>query len=412
MNAISFGTINWIENNPKNWKSVKLKNIFVEHYKKNLKKDMNILSLSYGKTRYRDLSNNFGLLPESFETYNLIKPGHLVFRLTDLQNDKKSLRVGLNQLEGAITSAYTVIKTNKTEQNIGYYSYLLKSFDFLKFIYNLGGGVRQGANFNDLKNVVICCPPFSQQTAITNYLDNQTTKIDKEISILEQKLEKLDEYKQSLIYKTVTKGLDKNVSLKDSGIEWIGMIPTHWEVKRVKDFYKLGMGETILKEDLIENGKYPIYSATAEDKFFGYLNELNNILKKGDLVVGARGTIGSPKLVKRKMGCTQTTIYLKTKNKILSKYTYYYLLGLSSDIFFYDQTAVPQLTVQQLNRKLVLLPSQNEQQQIAEYLDEQCLKIDKKKELINKKVELLKEYKQSLIYEAVTGKINVGEYNE
>lgn len=289
--------------------------------------------------------------------------------------------------------------------NKQYFYWLFKTIDFANYLVPSTIPV---LNTSLVKNIVVPQYSLPQQTAIANYLDHHTTNLDKEISLLEQKVEKLDEYKQALIYEIVTKGLDKNVPMKDSGIEWIGMIPEHWEVKRVKDFYKLGMGETILKEDLIENGKYPIYSATAEDKFFGYLNDLNLILKKDDLVIPARGnSIGHVKLVKQPLGCTQTTIYLKKKNKINSSYIYYYLIGNKSELFFFDDTAIPQITVAQINRKMILLPQKNEQQQIAEYLDEQCSKINKKKELINKKVELLKEYKQSLIYEAVTGATNI-----
>lgn len=299
----------------------------------------------------------------------------------------------------------------KIKQMKKFFYYVLSSTLIKEQLKNeLIDGVIPNISQTKILNFNIPNPPLPQQTAIANYLDHHTTKIDKEISLLEQKVEKLDEYKQALIYETVTKGLNKNVPMKDSEIKWIGMIPEYWKVRRVKDFYKLGMGETILKEDLIENGKYPIYSATAEDKFFGYLNDLNLILKKDDLVIPARGnSIGHVKLVKQPLGCTQTTIYLKKKKKINSSYIYYYLIGNKSELFFFDDTAIPQITVAQINGKMILLPPKNEQQNIAKYLDEQCSKIDNKKELINKKVELLKEYKQSLIYEAVTGKIIIDD---
>lgn len=251
-------------------------------------------------------------------------------------------------------------------------------------------------------------PPREQQTVIVSYLDQETSKIDRKILILEKKFEKIEEYKQSVIFETVTKGLHSNVPMKDSGIEWIGEIPKHWEILRLKEFYKLGMGQTILKEDLIDDGKYPIYSATAEDKFFGYVDKINNPLNVGDLVIPARGnSIGHVKLVKETVACTQTTIYMKKRKNINSNYVYYYLIGNKPQLFFFDDTAIPQITVEQINGRLVLIPSSQEQEQIASYLNDICSKIDKKKEIIKKKIKLLKEYKQTIIYEAVTGKVEI-----
>ncbi len=259
-----------------------------------------------------------------------------------------------------------------------------------------------------IKNIIIPDLSKKQQITIANYLDTETSKIDRKISILEQKYKKLEEYKQSVIFETVTKGLDSNVEMKDSGIDWIGEIPKHWEVKRIKEFYKLGMGQTILKEDLIEDGKYPVYSATAEDKFFGYVNKINNPLNVGDLVIPARGnSIGHVKLVKETVVCTQTTIYMKQKTKIDSNFVYYYLLGNKPQLFFFDDTAIPQITVEQINGRLILVPSANEQKEIVSYLNNLCSKLNKKLEIIKKQIELLKEYKQTIIYEAVTGKMEI-----
>lgn len=406
MSSLNFGTIEWLGLTPNDWNTIKLKHIFIEHYKKNTQKNKQIISLSYGKTKYRDLSNNFGLLPESFESYNLIKPGYLVFRLTDLQNDKTSLRIGLNNLFGAITSAYTVLKINKKNHNINYYSYLLKSFDFLKFIYNLGGGVRQGANFNDLKNIIICCPPLPQQTAIANYLDHHTSKIDKEISLLEQKVEKLDEYKQALIYETVTKGLDKNVPMKDSGIEWIGMIPEHWEVKRVKDLFSTLNKSLISSGDADEDGKYDFYISGAKLK----KSNIFNLTKEALLLpTGGSYMVHYPKT----LPCAYSTDVLPIigNKKVNLKFAFYLL---SHNKYYFNENYFWGSGLKHLQRNAffnseIIIASKNEQQQIAEYLDEQSSKIDNKKELINKKIELLKEYKQSLIYEAVTGKIEIGE---
>lgn len=261
-----------------------------------------------------------------------------------------------------------------------------------------------------ISDALVLTPPKEKQIAIANYLDNETSKIDRKISILEKKVEKLEEYKKSIIFETVTKGLDSTVQMKDSGIDWIGDIPAHWQVKRVKEFYKLGMGQTILKEDLVDKGTYPVYSATAEDKFFGYVNKINNPLNIGDLVIPARGnSIGHIKLVKETVACTQTTIYMKKKSNINSNFVYYYLIGNKPQLFFFDDTAIPQITVEQINGRLMLIPNLQEQKQIVYYINKECSKIDKHLAIIKKQIGLLKEYKQTVIYEAVTGKIIIGE---
>lgn len=317
-------------------------------------------------------------------------------------------KVFLSDNEYIGTTELISFKPNK-KMNSKFLLYYLLNKQFIHLVNENCSGVKMPRlNWEILGTQLIYVPPLNQQIKIANYLDTETSRIDRKISILEQKYEKLEEYKQSVIFETVTKGLDKNVELKDSGIDWIGDIPKHWEVKRVKEFYKLGMGQTILKEDLIEDGKYPVYSATAEDKFFGYVNKINNPLNIGDLVIPARGnSIGHVKLVKETVACTQTTIYMKQKSKIDSSFVYYYLLGNKSQLFFFDDTAIPQITVEQINGRLILVPSSHEQKEIVIFLNNLCSKIDKKVEIIKKQIELLKEYKQTIIYEAVTGKMEI-----
>lgn len=189
---------------------------------------------------------------------------------------------------------------------------------------------------------------------------------------------------------------------KDSGIAWIGEIPEGWNLTKYKFFARSGMGETILSEQLVEKG-IPVYSATQEEKVFGYVNQSNVELKKGDLVIPARGnSIGCVTFIKDDIAtCTQTTIYSKLRD-IYSKFLYYYCWGLKDHLFEFDDTAIPQITVKQVQNNPVPLPNKQEQQKIADYLDEKCGAIDKTIETEEKVIEKLKEYKQSLITETVT----------
>ncbi|EGK7522641.1 restriction endonuclease subunit S [Campylobacter lari] len=191
-------------------------------------------------------------------------------------------------------------------------------------------------------------------------------------------------------------------NFKDSGIEWLGEIPEHWEVSKFKYFYRSNMGETILAQDLKDDG-IPIYSATEDDKFFGRIKNAINILNINDFVIPARGnSIGAVKIVKEKSTCTQTTIFSKQFKEMNPYYVYYFLLGYRKFLFEFTQTAIPQITISQVNDNPILYPPLKEQEQIANFLDKKCEQIknfiEKKEKLIN----LLKEQKQALINETIT----------
>ena len=193
---------------------------------------------------------------------------------------------------------------------------------------------------------------------------------------------------------------------KDSGVEWIGVIPEHWELKKFKHLYQFNMGATILKSDLVIDGKIPVYSATEEDKVFGHVNETNVMLNKGDIIIPARGnSIGHVTMVGGLATCTQTTIHSKRiSDRIIDNYSFYYMKGLRKNLFRFEQTAIPQITVHQVKENNIVVPNINEQTAIANYLDEKTAQIDA---LIGKKqkmIELLEEEKQAVVDEAVSGK--------
>lgn len=202
-----------------------------------------------------------------------------------------------------------------------------------------------------------------------------------------------------------------NRAMKDSGVEWIGAIPEDWEILKYKRFAKSGMGSTLLKEDVLiseEPNSVPVYSATQTDKHFGYLQNPKIVLEKGDLVIPARGnSIGNTKIIKEAIAtCTQTTIYSKLNNKIDNRFLYYCSIGLKEYWFFFFQTAIPQITVAEVQNNLVPFTSMKEQQKIAAFLDEKVSHIENIIEDTKKSIENLKAYKQSLITETVTKGLN------
>lgn len=196
--------VEWIGEIPEGWEVNLLGSLFIEHKLRNDNlAETNLLSLSYGKIIRKNIDSVGGLLPMSYEGYNIIDRNDIVLRMTDLQNDHKSLRTGLCKEKGIITSAYITIRL-RAKQNIEYLHYLLHSYDINKVFYGMGDGVRQGINFADIKSLLLLCPPPAEQRAIADYLDKKCGEIDELIAIKQQKIEALKEYKKSVIFEYVT----------------------------------------------------------------------------------------------------------------------------------------------------------------------------------------------------------------
>ena len=196
--------IEYVGSIPAHWDMRPVYYYFVERKNKNaLGKEDNLLSLSYGRIIRKDINTSEGLLPESFNTYNIIEAGDIVIRPTDLQNDKRSLRTGLAKEHGIITSAYLALKP-KDELVSAYYHYLLNSFDVMKVFYNMGNGVRQGLNFSEFSRLMVFAPPIDEQKAIADFLDEKCVEINEAIATKKTQLETLNEYKKSVIYEYVT----------------------------------------------------------------------------------------------------------------------------------------------------------------------------------------------------------------
>ncbi len=200
-------------------------------------------------------------------------------------------------------------------------------------------------------------------------------------------------------------GFPKYPEYKSSGIEWLGVVPEHWIITKFSRLFSVRMGETIPETELSDDGWLPVYSATERDKFYGYVNERKPLVKKGDLVIPARGnSIGFVKLVREKATATQTTIVANILNNetIDSAYSYYWCLGLRKILFHFDRTAIPQITTEYVSQNPILLPVYEEQTQIARFLDHETARIDALIEEQQRLIELLKEKRQAVISHAVT----------
>lgn len=188
----------WLDKIPIHWKKVPLLLVCEETKEENEDDNKTVLTLSYGKLKIRDIEKNYGLLPESFNTYQRIRPGYLVLRLLDLQNDKKSLRVGHSYLDGIITPVYISLRCKKDIYSEFLY-FFLHNLDIKKVLYSLGGGLRQSLRFSELKRLPILLPPKNEQKLIVEQIKLMLQINDEEIKKERVRIRLLKEYKQSLI---------------------------------------------------------------------------------------------------------------------------------------------------------------------------------------------------------------------
>lgn len=436
--AKTYGTykdsgIAWIGEIPGEWRVDILSLHLYDHclYNNNLKEN-NLLSLSYGRIIRKDINTKEGLLPSSFNRYNIIDTGDIVLRLTDLQNDKKSLRTGLCKERGIITSAYLTLR-NRGNDDSSFLHYLLHTYDLCKVFYGMGNGVRQGMNYSDVRKIKIPCPPLSVQQSISSFLDTKCGEIDSLISIQEEMISELLAYKQSVITEAVTKGLDKKAKMKNSGVEWIGDIPEEWEVKPYKAIFYTEKGLNITKADLVEKGE-PVLSYGQIHSKMNTGTKINDALLK---YVPSSYIETNPECLVQK-GCfliadtsedydgCGNAIYVDKDMTLFAGYhtivarpihnngDYKYLAYLFLTDIWRQQirSRVSGIKVYSINQKIirltsVLLPPLPVQQAIATYLDEKTSQIDSLIALKQSKIESLKEYKKSIIYEYVTGKKRV-----
>lgn len=404
-------TIEWVGKIPREWKTVRVSNLFQERKSPNrLGQESNRLSLSYGNIIRKDINSGEGLLPESFNTYNIIEPNDIIIRPTDLQNDKTSLRTGLSTEHGIITSAYIALRPNSEDIDSRCFHYLLHSYDLAKVFYNMGNGVRQGLTFNLFARLLVLEPPLSEQQSIANYLDHKTSQIDALVTNIETQISKLDEYKKALITQAVTKGLDPNAEMKDSGVEWIGEIPKEWIVTKIKyGFVNLDyLREPISAEKReINNQDYPYYGASGIIDYIDHYNVQDTVLLIGE--DGANLKLRNLPLIYKASGkfWVNNHAHILKPNELFD-YDYSAFLLESGDYTnSITGSAQPKLSQEKLNNFKIVCPPMSEQKKIARYLTEQVGLLDALKNSLISSTSKLAAYKKSLIFDYVTGKKEV-----
>ncbi|WP_431471858.1 restriction endonuclease subunit S [Nonlabens sp. SCSIO 43208] len=415
--------VEWLGEIPEHWQIKPGFTILFESKEKNTGfKENTVLSLSYGNVIIKPEEKLTGLVPESFETYQLVEPGDIIIRPTDLQNDKTSLRTGLAKDKGIITSAYINLRILKGYSN-KYFHYYLHTIDINKVIYGLGSGLRQNISFEDFKRFPFPFPPLPEQTAIAQFLDDKTTKIDQAIAIKQQQIALLKERKQILIHKAVTCGLNDKVKLKDSGVEWIGEIPEHWEVKRLKNICSINknaLPETTNKDyklTYVDIGSVTLEEGIVETENFFFKDapsRARRIAKSGDTVIS---TVRTYLKAIDFVGVEKSNFIYSTGFAVLEPKKFMHPQFIASFVrsdAFTEQVTVnskgmsyPAINSTDLSRLFVVHPEKSEQQEIAEYIETASTKIETAIGLKEQEIEKLQEYKSSLINSVVTGKVRV-----
>jgi len=416
----------WQNEIPSHWQETELRMLFADNKNKNLGLvERNLLSLSYGKLKRKDIDNATGLVPASFEGYQIIDKGYIVLRFTDLQNDKKSLRVGYVEEKGIITSAYIGL-TPKADIHSKYFYYQLHFLDKIKYFYNLGGGVRQSLAFKEFGRETVLIPPKEEQTAIARFLDYKLAKINRFIQKKKQLIKLLNEQKAAIINQAVTKGLDPNAKMKDSGIEWLGEIPEHWAVKPIKYFVTCNDESLTDKTDKDYQLRYIDIGNVDSDgnvseivsyKFKDAPSRARRIVKSGDIIVSTVRTY--LKAIMHIKGDTENLIVstgfavLRPRKNVFSEFLNYairanYFIG--KVVSESNGVSYPAINSTELITLKIAIPLIDEQKKIVQFIDSETEIINTTISKIEKELALTEEYKTALIAEAVTGKIDVRGY--
>lgn len=418
--------VSWLREIPTHWNLSPGRATFREKKVKNTGMiESQVLSLSYGRIVVKPPEKLHGLVPESFETYQVVGPGDVIVRSTDLQNDWNSLRIGLVKDRGIITSAYLCLNVNGTL--LPEYAHLiLHAYDLKKIYYGLGSGLRQNLDFSDFKYLPILVPPIGEQDAIGRFLDHMDGRINRYIRIKRKLIALLNEQKQAIIHHAVTRGLDPNVALKPSGIDWLGDIPAHWEGVALKRVLRQlidcehktapGVEESsfrVVRTSAVKSGQLRL-----EGTYFTSKQAFHEWTRRGmpevdDVIFTREAPAGEACVIPDGMNLClgQRTVLMKLDK---AKYNAAFLVhmiygGPPRDRIRHASqgSTVDHFNMEDIATMPVLAPPLNEQLQIVGWIATETCEIDLVVQQATNEIDLIREYRTRLIADVVTGKLDV-----
>ena len=422
--------VDWLGDIPTHWECVPLRSIFKFRNEKNdpIKTD-NILSLSIanGVTEYSDENRGGNKRKDDLSSYKLAYPNDIVLNSMNVIVGA----VGVSKYFGAISPVYYALSLYNQRANLSYYESIFKNENFQRGLLRFGKGIlikfgengkmntiRMKISQDDFKKLYFPIPPLSEQQKIAQFLDDKTAKIDQAVDLAKKQIALLKEHKQILIQNAVTRGLNPDVPLKDSGVEWIGQVPEHWELTiGMNVFREKKRDNKGMKENTVLSLSYGKIIIKPEEKLFGLVPEsfeTYQIVEPNDIIIRCTDlqndqTSLRTGLAQDKGIITSAYLNLKVINNYSAKFLHYYLhaLDITKVLYKFGSGLRQNLSFLDFKRLPIIDISLAEQQQIADYLDKQTSKIDQAIALKTAHIEKLKEYKSVLINDVVTGKVRV-----
>lgn len=394
----------WLPKIPEHWEIVRCKQIFRPIDVRSEKGEEQLLSVSerYGVVK-REQANVTMFKAASYKGYKLCWPDDLAINSLWAW----SFGLGFSPYHGIISTAYSVFRLkDKTKSLPKFYNYFVRSKDFHWELRVRSKGLWK-SRYQLSDDAFLAAPmlqiPVAEQEQIVRYLDSMTAKINKLIRAKKKQIALLQEQRQAIINRAVTRGLDPNVEMKDSGIDWIGEIPKHWNVCKVKHLCSMQAGDNLTAEVIQETGEYPVYGANGRRGFYHEYNLNNNCL-----LVGRQGALcGNVHIVSGKIWATDHAVVTIPTKRALVSHLYYLLWAMNLNQYALETAAQPGLSVSVIQNLPTLLVPLDEQQGTASFLDKQTGIIDAAIDKMKASITALNEYKNSLISSVVTGQTDV-----
>lgn len=396
--------VEWLGEVPSHWESFPL---FVQakisSITNHIDKELLSVYLDRGVVRFSDVDEKrTNVTSLDLSKYQLVRKGNLVL------NNQQAWRgsVGVSSYEGIVSPAYLILElSNKFDPH--YANYLFRNGSMVShyLIASKGvGTIQRNLYWGNLRRTPIFIPPLSEQQKIAQFLDDKTAKIDQAVDLAEKQIALLKEHKQILIQNAVNRGLNPDMPLKDSGVEWIGQVPEHWEVKKLKYLAKIKSGDSIINSNLSDEYLYEVFGGNG---FMGYFYKYN--VSGENIIIGRVGALcGNIRYINEEKWITDNALILNLINLSKTLYSYVsYVLECANLNTLSVSNAQPLITGTKIMNILIAIPPLSEQKQIIDYLDKQTAKIDQAIALKTAHIEKLKEYKSVLINDVVTGKVRV-----
>ena len=415
--------VEWLGDVPAHWEVRRIKTLFREKDERSGDGPGELLSLtrSHGLIPYTEASNRIASI-EDLSNYKVCRPGTLVMN----RMQAWSGMFAVPSQEGLISPDYSVFEL-VSESEVKYFEHLFKTSLLVGQFAQRSKGI--GSGFNrlytaDFGSIPTFVPPLAEQTAIVRYLDQADERIRRYVSSRERLIELLEEYRQAVIHDAVTHGLDSDVRLKPSGVEWLGDVPAHWEVRRVKQVSRILRGKFTHRprnDPSLYNGPYPFIQtgdvARAKKTITEYSQTLNEqglavskIFPTGTLVMTIAANIGDVAILDFEACFPDSVVGFVPHQNVDRDYLYYLFRAMKAE--FLRETPVNtqgNLNVERIGARHIALPSISEQTAIVAYLDKATADIDASIDRARREIELLSEYRTRLIADVVTGKVDVRE---